>query len=236
MTHPCPKRNMVPKAVLMKSGPVSLTTARPVNTAQPRTTVKSARPMTNDKKVKTVKPKAVVNTARPKAVLNAVKGNKVNAVKASAFMDPNSSLRNICLGENIVEILSDKIEGSGDWDSPEYQDTTNSGGKKETKAMVFHKMDTEEVSNRFMASCFVNELEEYDGEMNLGVEENMISNEYAFIINPDQDDVELGVIFGRSFLCITKAITDFGAGTITIYPDIDPFLEDTKEEEKSMDD
>ncbi|GJY77021.1 ribonuclease H-like domain-containing protein [Tanacetum coccineum] len=71
MTYPSPKRNMVPKAVLMRSGLVSLTTARPVNTAQPRTTVNSARQMTN------------VNTARPKAVLNAVKGNHVNAVKAS---------------------------------------------------------------------------------------------------------------------------------------------------------
>ncbi|GKC26892.1 putative ribonuclease H-like domain-containing protein [Tanacetum coccineum] len=38
---------MVPKAVLMRSGLVSLTTARPVNTAQPRTTMNSARPMTN---------------------------------------------------------------------------------------------------------------------------------------------------------------------------------------------
>ncbi|GJR14787.1 hypothetical protein Tco_0797439 [Tanacetum coccineum] len=39
MTHPSPKRTMIPKAVLMRSGLVSLTTARPVNTAQPRTTV-----------------------------------------------------------------------------------------------------------------------------------------------------------------------------------------------------
>ncbi|GKA50524.1 ribonuclease H-like domain-containing protein [Tanacetum coccineum] len=116
MTHPSPKRNMVPKAVLMRSGLVSLTTARPVNTAQPKTTVNSARPMTNvfnkahstvrrpinnktttknsnfnqmvntvkGKNVNTAKPKAVVNAARPKAVLNAVKGNQVNAVKASA--------------------------------------------------------------------------------------------------------------------------------------------------------
>ncbi|GJW70944.1 ribonuclease H-like domain-containing protein [Tanacetum coccineum] len=107
MTHPSPKRNMVPKAVLMRSGLVSLTTAKPVNTAQPRTTVNSARPMTNvfnkahstvrrpinnktatknsnfNKRVNTVSGKNV-NTARPKAVLNAVKGNQVNAVKASA--------------------------------------------------------------------------------------------------------------------------------------------------------
>nr|GEZ54696.1 hypothetical protein [Tanacetum cinerariifolium] len=126
---------------------------------------------------------------------------------------------------------------------PEYQDTANNGGKKETKAMIFNQMDTEEVSDRFVAPYFVNGLEAYDGEINLGVEENMISNEYAaklclehrFIINPEEDDVEPWVIFRRSFLRMTKAITDFEAGTITIYHDIDPFLEDT-EEEKSMDD
>ncbi|GJT49466.1 hypothetical protein Tco_0975623 [Tanacetum coccineum] len=63
MTHPSPKRNMVPKAVLMRPGLVSLTTAKNVNTARP---------------------KAVVNTAKPKAVLNAVKRNQVNVVKALA--------------------------------------------------------------------------------------------------------------------------------------------------------
>ncbi|GJX97065.1 hypothetical protein Tco_0352863 [Tanacetum coccineum] len=160
------------------------------------------------------------------------------------------------------------VEESGDWNSPEFQDTANSGQKKETKAMVFYQMETEEVSDRFVAPCFVNGLEAYDGEINLGVEENMISNEYAvklclehevkrgnkvvkkelivalkgeiyfvkFIINPEEDDVEPGVIFGRSFLCMTKAIADFGVGTVTIYHDIDPFLEETKEEGKSNDD
>ncbi|GKB93853.1 putative ribonuclease H-like domain-containing protein [Tanacetum coccineum] len=44
MTHSSTKRNMVPKAVLMRSGIVSLTTTRPVNTARPRTTMNSARP------------------------------------------------------------------------------------------------------------------------------------------------------------------------------------------------
>ncbi|GKD34789.1 hypothetical protein Tco_1250298, partial [Tanacetum coccineum] len=74
------------KQVLIRSGLVSLTTARPVNTAQPRTTVNSARPMTNvfnrahstDKNVNTARPKVVVNTDRPKAVLNVVKGNQGN--------------------------------------------------------------------------------------------------------------------------------------------------------------
>ncbi|GJU51187.1 putative ribonuclease H-like domain-containing protein [Tanacetum coccineum] len=116
MTHPSPKRNKVPKAALMRSGLVSLTTAKPVNTAQPRTTMNNARPMTNvfnkahstvrrpinnkiatknsnfnkmvntisGKNINTARPKAVVNAAWPKAVLNVVKGNQVNAIKASA--------------------------------------------------------------------------------------------------------------------------------------------------------
>ncbi|GKA17833.1 hypothetical protein Tco_0697670, partial [Tanacetum coccineum] len=92
-THPCPKKNMVPRAVLMKSGLVSLNTARKVNTAHPKITVNSARPMTNlsksahstvkwpinkniafkssnfNQRVNTVKDKNV-NAARPKAVVN----------------------------------------------------------------------------------------------------------------------------------------------------------------------
>ncbi|GJR98199.1 hypothetical protein Tco_0270373 [Tanacetum coccineum] len=107
MNHPSPKRNMVPKAVLMRSGLVSLTTARSVNTAQPKTTVNSARPMTNvfnkahstvrrpinnktttknsnfNQRVNNVSGKNV-NTARPKAVVNAARPKAVlNAVKGN---------------------------------------------------------------------------------------------------------------------------------------------------------
>ncbi|GJW11929.1 hypothetical protein Tco_1577756 [Tanacetum coccineum] len=86
-THPCAKKNLVPRAVLMKSGLVSINTARQnisktavlvntarqVNTAHSKTTVNAARPM--GKKF---------NTARPKAVVNAVKRNNFNTVKAPA--------------------------------------------------------------------------------------------------------------------------------------------------------
>ncbi|GJV85051.1 hypothetical protein Tco_1524949 [Tanacetum coccineum] len=78
---------MVLRAVLMKSGLVSINTARQniskiavsvniarqVNTAHSKTIVNAARPMGKN-----------ANTARPKAVLNVVQGNNVNAVKASA--------------------------------------------------------------------------------------------------------------------------------------------------------
>ncbi|GJX23068.1 hypothetical protein Tco_0227513 [Tanacetum coccineum] len=40
-------------------------------------------------------------------------------------------------------------------------------------------MDAEEVSDRFVALCFANGVEAYDGEINIRVEENMISNEYV---------------------------------------------------------
>ncbi|GJR41391.1 putative ribonuclease H-like domain-containing protein [Tanacetum coccineum] len=106
-THPCAKKNMVPRAVLMKSGLVSVNTARQVNAAHSKTTVNAARPMSYlsktthstvkrpihknttfknsniNQKVNTVRGKNL-NTAKPKAVVNAVKGNNLNAVKASA--------------------------------------------------------------------------------------------------------------------------------------------------------
>nr|GEV95707.1 hypothetical protein [Tanacetum cinerariifolium] len=117
-------------------------------------------------------------------------------------------------------------------------------------------MVTKEIIDRFMAPCFVNGLEAYDGEINLRVEENMISNEFVvklclehkvkhgnkvvkkelivalrgeiyfvkFIINPEEDDVEQSVVFGRSFLRLTKATADFENETITIYLELDPFL------------
>ncbi|GJV84547.1 ribonuclease H-like domain-containing protein [Tanacetum coccineum] len=83
-THPYPKKNIVPGAVLMKSGQVSLNIASQVNTAHPKITMNSARLMTNLSKSAHSTPRAVVNAARPNAVVNAVKGNNVNAVKASA--------------------------------------------------------------------------------------------------------------------------------------------------------
>ncbi|GKD81509.1 hypothetical protein Tco_1348348, partial [Tanacetum coccineum] len=44
-----------------------------------------------------------------------------------------------------------------------------------------------------------------------------------FIINTEEDDIEPGVVLGRSFLRMTKGIVNFGNGIITIYPDLDPF-------------
>ncbi|GJT59492.1 hypothetical protein Tco_1003025 [Tanacetum coccineum] len=94
-------------------------------------------------------------------------------------MDPNSSLRKIFLGDDVIVISSDKVEGSGDWNSLEYQDTTVSKGKNVMNALSFYRMETDEISERYIAPCFVNGLEAFDGEVNLAFDENLISNEFA---------------------------------------------------------
>ncbi|GKE87061.1 hypothetical protein Tco_1564536 [Tanacetum coccineum] len=108
-------------------------------------------------------------------------------------------LKIICLGENVVDISSDKVEGSRDWNSPEYQDTANSGGKKETKAMVFHKMDTEEVNDRFVAPlklCLEHEVKRGNKVVKKELIVALRGEIYfvKFINNPEEDDVEPGIL------------------------------------------
>ncbi|GKB33197.1 hypothetical protein Tco_0872598 [Tanacetum coccineum] len=79
ITHPNPKRHMVPRKILTRSGLISLNTARQSHF--------NAVSYCCSRQV---------NTARPKAVVNAVRTNRVNAVKASACwvwrpIKPNSA-------------------------------------------------------------------------------------------------------------------------------------------------
>ncbi|GJV56699.1 hypothetical protein Tco_1457704 [Tanacetum coccineum] len=108
---------MVPRIVLTRSGLILVNAVRPVDTIQSRTVVNNAGPMKNvinnaystarrplkkitaannsnfTKKVNTVKGTRI-NTARPKAVISVVKGNKGNAVKASAcWGNPQQDLK-----------------------------------------------------------------------------------------------------------------------------------------------
>ncbi|GJZ52615.1 putative ribonuclease H-like domain-containing protein [Tanacetum coccineum] len=112
ITHPSPKRNMVPKAVLMKSGlvntarqkfsktTVSVNTARQVNTAQPRTTVNSARPMTNifNKPHSTIRRpinnKTTTKNSNVNHRVNTVRAKKVNTARPKARV-------NVVQGNNI---------------------------------------------------------------------------------------------------------------------------------------
>ncbi|GKA94599.1 retrovirus-related pol polyprotein from transposon TNT 1-94 [Tanacetum coccineum] len=146
----------------------------------------------------------------------------------------DSSMGKMCLGKDVIKISSDRNEGSGDWDSPEYKDTTGSGGKKEPEALVFHKMDTEEDSDRYIAQCFVNGLYASDGEINLEKNDNLITNNYAvklcleYEVRKGKKLVEKELMV--SFLRSANAMVNFGEDTITIQPDFDPFLLSSDEE------
>ncbi|GJT70407.1 hypothetical protein Tco_1029693 [Tanacetum coccineum] len=93
-------------------------------------------------------------------------------------------------------------------------------------------METEEVSERYITPCFVEGLDAYDGETNLEYEKNMISNEFAvkLCLEYEEDDVEPGVIFGRSFFRLTKGIVDLRNGILIIYPDLITFNDDSYDE------
>ncbi|GKC81143.1 hypothetical protein Tco_1136860 [Tanacetum coccineum] len=140
-------------------------------------------------------------------------------------MDPNTSILQLYLGDDNCISLNDSIERNGEWDTHEYHDTADSRKKKEAKAFTFYRMETEDISERYDAPCFVNGLEVYDGEINLEHDKNLISNEFAvkLCLEHEEDDIEPGLVLGRSLLRLTKGIVNFGNGIITIYPDLDPF-------------
>ncbi|GKF19808.1 hypothetical protein Tco_0068446, partial [Tanacetum coccineum] len=72
----------------------------------------------------------------------------------------DSSMGKMCLGKDVIEISSNRNEGQEIgihlklWEryGLKYgKDTTGCGGKKDPEALVFHKMDTKEDSNRYIA-------------------------------------------------------------------------------------
>nr|GFA30757.1 hypothetical protein [Tanacetum cinerariifolium] len=115
-THPCAKKNIVSRAVLMKVGLVSVNTARQVNAAHPKTTMNTTRSMSylSETKHSTVKRPIHKNTAfknsninqrvntvrdknfatgRPKAVVNAVKGNTLMLLRPQLVGFGNQRLK-----------------------------------------------------------------------------------------------------------------------------------------------
>ncbi|GKD39391.1 hypothetical protein Tco_1259598, partial [Tanacetum coccineum] len=122
------------------------------------------------------------------------------------IMDPNSSIERKCLREDNRVSLNDKVKSHGEWDTTECYDTADSGQKKEV------------VKKEFIVAL--------KGEIYF----------VKFIINPEEYDIEPAVVFGRSFTRLTKGIADFENEIITIYPDLDPFLDDSDKSDDSADD
>ncbi|GKA14616.1 hypothetical protein Tco_0694262 [Tanacetum coccineum] len=162
-------------------------------------------------------------------------------------------------------LITDELDSEKRWSYRDPKGNIQGGKKKEAKAFTFYRMEMEDISKRYDASCFVNALEAYDGEINLEHDKNLISNEFVvklclehevknrdkvvkkelivslrgeiyfvkFIINPKEDDIEPGVVLGRSFLRLIKGIDDFGNGIITIY--LDPEFSNDDDSDKAND-
>ncbi|GJW38791.1 hypothetical protein Tco_0064636 [Tanacetum coccineum] len=175
-THPCPKKNIVPRAVLMKSGLVSINNARQVNVAHTKTTVNATGPMSYlsekahstvkrpihkntafknsnfNQRVNTVKDKNV-NTVRPKAVVNAVKGNNVNVVKASAcwVWKPKTKIQvSDGLGPQKKLIFLSNVQGNPQMDLQD-QGVIDSGCSRHMTRNMSYLTDYEEIDGGYVA-------------------------------------------------------------------------------------
>ncbi|GJW85499.1 ribonuclease H-like domain-containing protein [Tanacetum coccineum] len=175
-THPCAKKNRVPRAVLMKSGLVLNNTARQVNATHSKTTVNAARPMSYlskiahstvkrpihenttfknsniNQRVNTTRDKKF-NTARPKAVVNAVKGNNFNAVKASTcwVWKPKTKVLDHVSKHNSASITLKKFDYGNPQMDLQDQGVIDSGCSRHMTGNMSYLTDYEEIDGGYVA-------------------------------------------------------------------------------------
>ncbi|GJR39902.1 putative ribonuclease H-like domain-containing protein [Tanacetum coccineum] len=162
-THPCAKKNMVPRAVLMKSGLVSINTARQnisktavlvntarqVNAAHSKTTVNAARPMSNSSKTahSTVKRPIHKNTTFKNSNINqrvnTVRGKKINTARPKAVV-------NAVKGNNF-----NAVKASACWGNPQIdlqdQGVIDSRCSRHMTRNMSYLTDYEEIDGGYVA-------------------------------------------------------------------------------------
>ncbi|GJS24615.1 putative ribonuclease H-like domain-containing protein [Tanacetum coccineum] len=105
------------------------------------------------KNVNTARPKAIVNAARPKAILNIVKGNQVNAVKASAcwVWKPKTKIQvSDGLGPQKRLIFLPHVQGNPQMDLQD-QGVIDSGCSRHMIRNMFYLTDFEEIDGGYVA-------------------------------------------------------------------------------------
>ncbi|GKB75203.1 hypothetical protein Tco_0942098 [Tanacetum coccineum] len=146
-------------------------------------------------------------------------------------------MEGVFIGENNQGFVAEGIENKEQWERPEFQDTASSELEREKLKLHAYngeinlKYEKNLISNEFTIKLCL-EYEEKNGEK-LVKRELLVSlkGEFyfvKFIVNPEEDDLEPSVIFVRSFMRLTKRIADFGNGIITIHPELDSFLDNSK--------
>ncbi|GKB45892.1 hypothetical protein Tco_0896645 [Tanacetum coccineum] len=149
------------------------------------------------------------------------------AVNKTRIMDPNMSIGQLCLGVDNRILLNDGIDSNREWATFEYHDTTDSGKKKELKSFTFYQMETNEHEMK-------NEDKVVKKELLVALRGELYF--VKFIINPEEDDIKPGVVFGRSFMRLTKGIVNFGNGIKTVYTDLEFSHDDYDNSDDSGDD
>nr|GEU54065.1 hypothetical protein [Tanacetum cinerariifolium] len=101
-------------------------------------------------------------------------------------------------------------------------------------------METNEVSERYIAPCFVNGLEAYDGEINLAFDENLISNEFAVNLCLDYKVKKGNKVVKKVLIVALRGELYFFKFIINPKEDDveprDPFKDNFEKKEKSLDD
>nr|GFA23503.1 ribonuclease H-like domain-containing protein [Tanacetum cinerariifolium] len=130
-THPCAKKNMVPRAVLMKSGLVSINTAREnisqttvlvntarqVNAAHSKTTVNAARSMSYRSKTahsivkRPIHKNTTFKSSNINQRVNTVRGKKINTARPKAVV--NAVKRNHSNGNPQIDLQDQGVIDSG---------------------------------------------------------------------------------------------------------------------------
>ncbi|GJX58058.1 hypothetical protein Tco_0289448 [Tanacetum coccineum] len=151
----------------------------------------------------------------------------------------DSSMGKMCLGKDVIEISSDRNKGSGDWDCCISKYNNRSGGKKRTllggsfDGEINLEKNDNLISNDYAVKLCL-EYEVRKGNKLVKKELMVLLREeiyfVQFIINPEDNEFELGLIFGRSFLHSANAIVNFRECTITIQTNFDHFLLSSDEE------
>ncbi|GJX63692.1 hypothetical protein Tco_0296592 [Tanacetum coccineum] len=140
---------MVPRTVLTRSGPISLNTARPVNTIQPRTTVNNAGPLKNviNNAYSTARRPfnkiTAANNSNFTKKVNTVKGNPQQDLKDKGVIDSECSMH---MSKRNISYLTDYEEIDGGFVDFE---GNSKGGKitRKDKIRTVEKVDSNVIPN-----------------------------------------------------------------------------------------
>ncbi|GJY00982.1 putative ribonuclease H-like domain-containing protein [Tanacetum coccineum] len=155
MTHPNAQRNMVPRAVLMKTGLKPFNTARTVNTAHPKSTVFSAKPMSRFSKSaqstvrRPFQSKTVLSNKRFTQTNNTAKAKAVNTARPKAVNTarPHSAV------VNAVRVnQANAVKASACWGKPQQDDTRfiDSGCSRHMTRNVAYLLDFKEFDGGYV--------------------------------------------------------------------------------------